>query len=81
MIIQVAIQSEKPSLTVCQVHIFIILYMSNSLNRFLTSSKMMININPIFNICSEHVQFWQKAGSEFRNILLNRTSISLSTGY
>ena len=81
MIIQVAIQSEKPSLTVCQVHIFIILYMSNSLNHFLTSSKMMININPIFNIYSEHVQFWQKAGSEFRNILLNRTFISLSTGY
>ena len=31
MIIQVAIQSEKPSLTVCQLHIFITLYMSNSL--------------------------------------------------
>ena len=59
-------------------HIYYIIYEQQS---FLASSKMMININPIFNICSEHVQFWQKAGSEFRNILLNRTFISLSTGY
>ena len=77
MIIQVAIQSENPSLTVCPVFIFIILYMSNSLNHFLTSSKMVININSMFNIYSEHIQLWQKAGSEFRNLHLKRTFISL----
>ena len=26
---------------------------------------MMINIDPMFNIYSEHIQLWQKAGSDF----------------
>ena len=38
---------------------------------------MVININPMFNIYSEHIQLWQKAGSEFRNLHLKWTFISL----
>ena len=36
---------------------------------------MVININPMFNNYSEHIQLWQKAGSEFRNLHLKKDSL------